>query len=47
MNCRIEHYASQNDIQMAAMLSCIFGKDHEQTARKQSLKTLLNPTPVC
>ncbi|XP_065163730.1 GATOR2 complex protein WDR59 [Atheta coriaria] len=47
MQSLIEHYASQNDIQMAAMLSCIFGKDHEQTARKQSLKTLLNPTPVC
>ncbi|XP_017785327.1 PREDICTED: WD repeat-containing protein 59 isoform X2 [Nicrophorus vespilloides] len=43
MKFLIEHYASKTDIQMAAMLSCVFGKEHEHTNRKQSLKSLLSP----
>ncbi|KAJ8973496.1 hypothetical protein NQ317_018769 [Molorchus minor] len=43
MQSLITHYASQSDIQMAAMLCCIFGKDQEMAIRKSSLKSLLSP----
>ncbi|KAJ8954387.1 hypothetical protein NQ318_011060 [Aromia moschata] len=43
MQSLITHYASQSDIQMAAMLCCIFGKDQEMSIRKSSLKSLLSP----
>ncbi|KAJ8920742.1 hypothetical protein NQ315_004881 [Exocentrus adspersus] len=43
MQSLITHYATQSDIQMAAMLCCIFGKDHEISIRKSSLKLLLSP----
>lgn len=34
--CRITHYASQSDIQTAAMLSCIFGKEQDNPALRRS-----------
>ncbi|XP_018577120.1 GATOR complex protein WDR59 isoform X1 [Anoplophora glabripennis] len=43
MQSLITHYATQSDIQMAAMLCCIFGKDQEMSIRKSSLKSLLSP----
>ncbi|XP_074030929.1 WD repeat domain 59 isoform X2 [Leptinotarsa decemlineata] len=43
MQSLISHYASQHDIQMAAMLCCIFGKDQEVSTRKSSMKSLLSP----
>ncbi|KAG5893206.1 hypothetical protein JTB14_025610 [Gonioctena quinquepunctata] len=46
MQSLISHYASQHDIQMAAMLCCIFGKDQEESSRKPSLKSLLSPGSV-
>ncbi|XP_063913443.1 GATOR2 complex protein WDR59 [Zophobas morio] len=36
----IAHYASRSDIQMAAMLSCIFGKNQIKYSRQSSKKTL-------
>ncbi|XP_056639575.1 GATOR complex protein WDR59 isoform X1 [Diorhabda sublineata] len=41
MQSLISHYASQHDVQMAAMLCCIFGKEHDVSSRKSSLKSLL------
>ncbi|KAK9693895.1 WD domain, G-beta repeat [Popillia japonica] len=44
MQSLITYYASQSDIQMAAMLCCIFGKEQETaSARKSSLKQFLIP----
>ncbi|CAH1114309.1 unnamed protein product [Psylliodes chrysocephalus] len=43
MESLIGHYAIQHDIQMAAMLCCIFGKEHDIFTRKASLKSLLSP----
>uniref|UniRef100_A0AAR5PG52 RWD domain-containing protein n=1 Tax=Dendroctonus ponderosae TaxID=77166 RepID=A0AAR5PG52_DENPD len=41
----INHYASQADLQMAAMLCCIYGKQQENSLRKASLKSILSPMP--
>lgn len=42
----IKHYAAQSDLQMAAMLCCIYGKDQESSLRKTSLKSLLSPVQL-
>ncbi|CAG9771641.1 unnamed protein product [Ceutorhynchus assimilis] len=39
----IRHYASESDLQMAAMLCCIFGKHQENSLRQASLKSILCP----
>ncbi|XP_049822756.1 GATOR complex protein WDR59 isoform X2 [Aethina tumida] len=45
MRSLISHYATQSDVQMAAMLSCIFGKENDTvTSRKTSIKSLKSPT---
>ncbi|XP_072391428.1 GATOR2 complex protein WDR59 isoform X1 [Diabrotica undecimpunctata] len=46
MQSLISHYASQHDVQMAAMLCCIFGKEHDMSSRKSSLKSLLSPGQI-
>ncbi|CAG9858293.1 unnamed protein product [Phyllotreta striolata] len=46
MESLISDYASQHDIQMAAMLCCIFGKEHDVSVRKSSLKSLLSPVQL-
>ncbi|CAH1183281.1 unnamed protein product [Phaedon cochleariae] len=43
MESLISHYASQYDLQMAAMLCCIFGKYQEALARKSSVKSFFLP----
>ncbi|CAH0557006.1 unnamed protein product [Brassicogethes aeneus] len=45
MQSLISHYASQSDVQMAAMLSCIFGKENDTScSKKTSMKSLKSPT---
>ncbi|XP_066251139.1 GATOR2 complex protein WDR59 isoform X1 [Euwallacea similis] len=39
----IKHYASHEDLQMAAMLCCIFGKHQQNSLRKASLKSIFSP----
>ncbi|XP_030758273.1 GATOR complex protein WDR59 isoform X2 [Sitophilus oryzae] len=42
----IRHYALQSDLQMAAMLCCIYGKEQESSLRRESLKCLMSPMPT-
>ncbi|KAL1490396.1 hypothetical protein ABEB36_013102 [Hypothenemus hampei] len=39
----IKHYASQGDLQMSAMLCCIFSKHQANSIKKASLKSILSP----
>lgn len=41
MHSLISHYASQSDVQMAAMLACIFGREQVNASRKISVSSPL------